>query len=154
MVRLLRRCVSAGFVSFEGDERPVVVLTDDGLRAMKGQRPAQLVLPSPLKPRTRSKRGSRAAFGMPKAKAAGSGEPTVVHEIDETLFAALRAHRLERARAEGIPPYMVASDRTLRELCVARPRTRDELMSVYGIGEQKAERYGEGLLAVVAAHPH
>ena len=47
---------------------------------------------------------------------------------------------------------MVASDRTLRELCIARPRTRDELMAVYGIGEAKAERYGEGLLAVVAAH--
>jgi ATP-dependent DNA helicase RecQ len=150
VVRLLRRCVSAGFVSFEGDERPVVVLTDDGLRAMRGLRPALLMLPPPLVPRSR-KRGARAAFVMPPQKVVG-GEPTVVHELDETLFAALRAHRLERARTDGIPPYMVASDRTLRELCLARPRTRDALLSVYGIGEAKAERYGEGLLAVVAAH--
>ena len=151
VVRLLRRCVSAGFVSFEGDERPVVVLTDDGLRAMRGQRPALLMLPPPLAPRSR-KRGARAAFVMPPQKVVGGGEPTVVHELDEALFAALRAHRLERARTDGIPPYMVASDRSLRELCLARPRTRDALLGVYGIGEAKAERYGEGLLAVVAAH--
>jgi ATP-dependent DNA helicase RecQ len=145
VVRLLRRCVSAGFVSFEGDDRPVVVLTEDGLRAMKG------LLPPLLAPRSR-KRGARAAFAVPQAKGTRGAEPTVTHELDEALFTALRAHRLERARADGIPPYMVASDRTLRELCIARPRTRDELMAVYGIGEAKAERYGEGLLAVVATH--
>jgi ATP-dependent DNA helicase RecQ len=151
VVRLLRRCVSAGFVSFEGDERPVVVLTDDGVRAMKGQRAAQLVLPPAHAPRARGKRGARAAFALPPQKTVPGAEPAVVHELDEALFAALRAHRLEQARLEGVPPYMVASDRTLRELCIARPRTRAELLNVYGIGESKADRYGEGLLAVIAA---
>jgi superfamily II DNA helicase RecQ len=44
----------------------------------------------------------------------------------------------------------VASDRTLRELCIVRPKTRGELLAVHGIGAAKADRYGEGLLRVVA----
>ncbi|HVQ75794.1 MAG TPA: ATP-dependent DNA helicase RecQ, partial [Candidatus Binatia bacterium] len=45
LVRLLRRCVSAGWVSFTGVDRPVVVLTEDGRAVMKGERPARLLLP-------------------------------------------------------------------------------------------------------------
>ena len=67
------------------------------------------------------------------------------------MFEALRRHRLERARAEGVPPYVVASDRTLRDIAVLRPRTAEELAMAHGIGPAKLERYGEQLLAVVAA---
>jgi ATP-dependent DNA helicase RecQ len=45
---------------------------------------------------------------------------------------------------------VVASDRTLREIAAAQPRTVEELMRVYGIGEAKAARYGKGFLDVVA----
>ena len=65
------------------------------------------------------------------------------------VFAALRGHRLSLSRAQGIAPFIVASDRTLREIAAA-PRTVEELMA-YGIGRQKAERYGRGFLDVVAA---
>ena len=54
------------------------------------------------------------------------------------------------ARAEGVPPYVIASDRTLRELAEIRPRTPDALRLAHGIGPHKVERYGAGLLAVVA----
>ncbi|MBI4953875.1 MAG: HRDC domain-containing protein, partial [Myxococcales bacterium] len=67
------------------------------------------------------------------------------------LFEALRAHRLLVARDEGVPPYVVASDRTLRDLAVLRPRTEQELLLAHGIGPAKAERFGAGLLAVVRA---
>ncbi|MGH7414113.1 MAG: RecQ family ATP-dependent DNA helicase, partial [Candidatus Rokuibacteriota bacterium] len=46
LLALLRRCVSAGWVSFSGRERPVVVLTEEGRAVMKGERPARLLLPS------------------------------------------------------------------------------------------------------------
>ena len=49
-----------------------------------------------------------------------------------------------------LPPYVVASDRTLRELAKLRPRTLDELRLAHGIGPHKVQRYGAGLLAVVA----
>ncbi|MBI1737021.1 MAG: HRDC domain-containing protein, partial [Candidatus Rokubacteria bacterium] len=48
-----------------------------------------------------------------------------------------------------VPPYVIASDRTLRDLARLRPRTLDELTLAHGIGRRKAESYGEGLLRVI-----
>jgi ATP-dependent DNA helicase RecQ len=53
------------------------------------------------------------------------------------------------AGRESVPPFVVASDRTLREVAVLRPRTLAELRRAHGIGPAKAEKYGDGLLAVV-----
>jgi superfamily II DNA helicase RecQ len=47
---------------------------------------------------------------------------------------------------------VVASDRTLREIAAERPRTREQLLSIHGIGPAKAARYGDGLLRVVREH--
>jgi ATP-dependent DNA helicase RecQ len=65
------------------------------------------------------------------------------------LFEALRTHRLEIARAEGVPPYVVATDRSLRDIAMLRPRTREELALAHGIGPHKLKSYGGGLLDVV-----
>jgi ATP-dependent DNA helicase RecQ len=54
------------------------------------------------------------------------------------------------AREAAIAPFMVASDRTLRDIARLRPRNADELALAYGIGRQKAERYGQAVLRVVA----
>jgi ATP-dependent DNA helicase RecQ len=67
----------------------------------------------------------------------------------DAVFEALRAHRLALARDRSVPPYVIASDRTLRDLAVFQPRTVDALLSVHGIGPAKAERYGPGFLAVI-----
>jgi ATP-dependent DNA helicase RecQ len=66
------------------------------------------------------------------------------------LFEALRVHRLEVARAHAVPPYVVASDRTLRDVAMLRPRDMEELLQAHGIGPAKAARFGEGILGVVA----
>ena len=55
------------------------------------------------------------------------------------------------ARAEGMAPFIVASDRTLRDMAVLRPRDLAELQRAHGVGRHKAERYGAGFLEVVAA---
>jgi ATP-dependent DNA helicase RecQ len=65
------------------------------------------------------------------------------------LFEALRAHRLSVARAEAVPPFVIASVRTLREMARARPQSESELLSVYGMGPVKAARHGAGFLAVL-----
>ena len=57
---------------------------------------------------------------------------------------------LSLARASSVPPYVIASDRTLRDLAAMQPRTMDALLAVHGIGPAKAERYGLGFLAVIA----
>jgi ATP-dependent DNA helicase RecQ len=145
VVRLLRRCVSAGFVSFVGDDRPMVVLTEEGLRTMRGERPARLLLP-PVHTR-KALRRDKAAAG---ARSAGR-EPMVMREGDEALFEALRSHRMLLAKEQGVPPYVIASDRTLRELCTLRPRSHNELLAIHGIGPAKADRYGAGFLHVLTS---
>ena len=62
---------------------------------------------------------------------------------------ALRTWRTERARADGVPPYIVASDKHLRGIALARPATPVELIACDGIGPAKLERYGDEILAVL-----
>ncbi|MDA0991292.1 MAG: HRDC domain-containing protein, partial [Verrucomicrobia bacterium] len=147
LLRLLRRCVTAGWVDFTGGDRPVVIVTQEGQSVIHARRPARLLLPSNRPPsRTAGGGGNR------KRKDPGSKSAAVELNFDEAgrgLFEALRAYRIKRARAAKVPPYVVASDRTLRDIVELRPTTMDELQLVHGIGPAKAEKYGEGLLQVV-----
>jgi ATP-dependent DNA helicase RecQ len=145
LTRLLRRCVTAGWVDFFGGDRPVAILTDAGVAVMKGERPMRLLLPP--KRRARADGSNRASAG-----GRGRGREAAAEQLgdaDRALFEALRAYRLEVSRAEGVPPYVVASDRTLRDIAQLRPSTLRELEQAHGIGPNKAERYGAGLLDVV-----
>ena len=150
LIAVLRRCVAAGWVSFTGGDRPVVVLTDEGRAVMKGERPARLLLP-PASARGPRRHDGRQRTAGPLGRAAVPDDP-IAAAAAETLFEALRRHRLGLARAEGIAPFMVASDRTLRDIALLKPRTLDDLLLAHGIGRHKAERYGTGFLEVVAQH--
>jgi ATP-dependent DNA helicase RecQ len=68
------------------------------------------------------------------------------------MFEALRAVRRDIAASAGVPPYVVFHDSTLRGIAAARPRTLAELSRIQGVGEAKLLRYGEAMLAAVAAH--
>src|SRR5882672_8195850 len=152
LTALLRRCVSAGWVSFDGGNRPVVTLTDDGRAVMKGERPARLLLP-PMARRAKLAAGARAAAAPALERAPTSSARRQSAELDAAglaLFEALRRHRLTVARAEGVPPFIVASDRTLREIAMLRPRDLVELERAHGVGPHKAARHGAGLLKIVA----
>ncbi len=145
LVSLLRRCITAGWVALSGGDRPLVFLTREGQQTMMGQRAVRLRLP-PLQVDgvAGGEHGERGRRGREVAAAER------LSERDERLFQSLRAHRLEIAREQGVAPYVVASDRSLRELAQLRPRALSDLMQIYGFGETKAQRYGEGLLQVVA----
>ena len=146
LTRLLRRCITAGWVSFAGADRPVVMLTEEGRAVMKGDRPARLLLPAVATERA-------VAPGPRPPRRAGPARAAGIEELDaagQALFQALRAWRLTVAREASIAPFMVASDRTLRDIARLRPRTPEELAMAYGIGRQKAERYGLAVLRVVA----
>jgi len=69
--------------------------------------------------------------------------------VDRDLFEALRALRLDIARARGVPPYVVFHDATLREMARVRPSSMQDLLSVKGVGARKAEDLGERFLEVI-----
>ena len=74
-----------------------------------------------------------------------------VAEEDRELFEALRAWRAGVAREQGVPAYVVFADATLRALATHRPASPADLDGITGIGAAKRERYGEAVLAVIAA---
>ncbi len=68
---------------------------------------------------------------------------------DQTLFDALKAARMALAKAQNVPPYVIFHDKTLREMATRKPTTRDQLMEISGVGEQKIARYGTAFLEVI-----
>ena len=97
---------------------------------------------SPKKP-ARTKRAREAAVAV--------SEPDDVSLTDSELrlVSALRDKRLEIARRDAVPAYIVFSDRTLAEMALRRPTSLAAMAGVRGVGEMKLERYGEEFLAVI-----
>ena len=69
--------------------------------------------------------------------------------LDQPLYEALRERRTALAQEQGVPPYVIFHDSTLREMAALRPQSLRELHTVSGVGEQKLERYGGIFLAVI-----
>jgi ATP-dependent DNA helicase RecQ len=96
--------------------------------------------------------GFRLLRAVPRAELPRIGAAaTAAGPADEGLFERLRTWRLERARVDEVPAYVVLHDATLRELATAKPASERDLAAVKGFGPTKLERYGEDVLAVIAA---
>jgi ATP-dependent DNA helicase RecQ len=136
---VFRQLLAAGLLHADAQAYGALRLTDAARPVLKGE--ATLMLRKPLA-RTRGRKaasaGRRSAVDQPLA------------ESDSPLFDALRSWRAGLAREQGVPAYVILHDKTLRELATRRPATLDDLLDVPGIGQAKAERYGEALLRLMA----
>jgi len=97
---------------------------------------------------------SEAAARPPPAKA-GAASPASSPRASEEgreLFETLRALRKRLADAQGMPPYVIFHDATLREIAERRPVTLGEFAGIRGVGEAKLARYGEEFVALVRGH--
>ncbi|WP_437681233.1 RecQ family ATP-dependent DNA helicase [Sorangium sp. So ce131] len=112
-------------------------------------------------------RAPRAATASPAAPPAGDAEPPLertaplpasraqpppaveLEPRDIPLFEALRAHRAALAKEKSLPAYVIAHDRTLREIALIRPVSLDDLALARGMGQAKISTYGEGILRIV-----
>jgi len=77
---------------------------------------------------------------------------SVTGEADQRLWEALRARRLELARQQGVPPYVVFHDATLAQMVERRPQTLEALAHISGVGERKLAAYGADFLALIRNH--
>ncbi len=87
-----------------------------------------------------------------KARTARAARSPFTQESDQRLWEALRARRLELARKQAVPPYVVFHDATLAEMVERRPRTLGDLAHISGVGERKLAAYGTDFIAIVRAH--
>ena len=68
---------------------------------------------------------------------------------DDHLWLALKAKRMELAREQGVPPYVIFHDSTLLEIHNRKPQTLDEMAQIGGVGQAKLAKYGDAFLQVV-----
>ena len=80
-----------------------------------------------------------------KKKTAG----VLLSNEQEALFEKLRQLRMEIAKEEKVPPYIVFSDKTLVHMCQVRPENKAQMLKVSGVGEFKYQKYGESFLEVI-----
>ncbi len=68
---------------------------------------------------------------------------------DKDLFERLRAQRKKLADQYGVPPYVIFSDKSLIDMCTKKPKTKNEFAQVFGVGEQKLERFSGIFLRII-----
>lgn len=99
--------------------------------------------------------GRRTTGKSSGSKARGSKDSLTAAGYE--LFEKLRQLRLEIAREESVPPYIVFSDKTLADMCIRLPKDSDAMLDVSGVGASKYERYGQRFMdaieAFVTEHP-
>lgn len=118
---------ASGYLQTVGGQYPVLAVSATGAKVLRGQ-----------------EKVFRRAVKKPIKKVAMSG--------DEGLFEALRNRRRELASEQGVPPYMIFSDATLRELSAAKPATPDEFLAVKGVGQAKLTKYGSVMMKAIAEY--
>ena len=69
--------------------------------------------------------------------------------VDQALFEVLRQERQRIASKEGLPPYVIFHDATLRDMAREKPSNEQELLSISGVGRAKLDRYGAAFLAEI-----
>jgi ATP-dependent DNA helicase RecQ len=94
-------------------------------------------------------RGFGAEPHEPQGDTPELGEPIP----DGSLFERLRALRKKLADERKVPAFVVFSDRTLQDMAARKPRTRSELLDLYGVGQKKLEEYGDSFLAEILRKP-
>ena len=135
---LARQLLSLGFLFVQNDEFNTLGVAESARPLLKGE--TQLMLRRSTV--ALSKRDRRRRDPL-LAEAHG--------DVDPKLFDALRARRRDLASAQGVPPYVIFHDATLREIAVRKPATLDAFLDITGIGERKLKRYGADFLEVLAA---
>lgn len=139
--------IGSGYLTVSMGQYPVIGMGDLGLAALNS--PEEFAFS--IKRRKRGRAGSeraRRAVDLLRDEAALDSKPRVGDDAE--LFERLRALRRELAEWRDVPPYIVCSDKTLRGLCRQRPATREELLEVSGIGERKADEFGEAFLKAIS----
>jgi ATP-dependent DNA helicase RecQ len=87
-----------------------------------------------------------------KSKSRAARQPVSdLSDADRELFEALRLRRLELAREQSVPPYVIFHDSTLREMACSRPLDKNAMGGIAGVGEKKLERFGQAFIEVIQA---
>ncbi len=138
---VLRQLIAAGLLSVDVAGHGSILLGERSWPVLRGQVSVE------LRRDTLAPKGKKARLAADKTPADRSRREAG----DDPLFEALRNKRRELAQAQGVPPYIIFHDATLREMAQQHPRDLAALSRVSGVGRLKLERYGADFLGVLCA---
>ncbi|HFX3739968.1 TPA: DNA helicase RecQ [Enterococcus faecium] len=120
-MQLIEYLISNGYLLTINGEYPVLKVTERGIQVLKGQESVYRKEPKKVQ--------------------------QLSDEETDILFEVLRELRTDLASEAGIPPYVVFSDSTLKEMSRIRPSSRLEMLQIKGVGQSKLDKYGEAFLS-------
>jgi ATP-dependent DNA helicase RecQ len=133
-----RQLAAAGLLNVDMEAYGGLKLTEEARPVLRGEQSVWLRRDAePAKRKTsKAERGSR----LREAFAGANEDP---------LWQALKAKRLELAREQGVPPYVIFHDSTLLEILNRKPQTLGEMAQISGVGQAKLAKYGDAFLQVM-----
>ena len=134
----------------DGGEYPTLGVTQRGRRILHGEEAVQLLRTVARPPREEGRRAARRETRGVMSREVPGGVSREL--IDGDLFEALRALRRETAEERGVPPYVIFSDASLREMARERPTTDEAFLRIKGVGQHKLQDLGPRFLACVRAY--
>lgn len=122
--------ISDNYIEVAGDKYPVLKISPAGNKVLRGRHQVMI----------------KKVFSVKKED---SSKPA---DYDKQLFESLRALRKELAESLRVPPFVVFSDATLKDMCIKYPLSKQEMLNVTGVGEHKAEKYSDRFIGVIKRH--
>ncbi len=128
------------YLAVTNDEYAIVKLTENSIDILNDNETIIMKMAKEQEPASKEKSSKK----IKKT----SGAVAELTEADEIVFEQLRTLRLKIAKEEKVPPYIVFSDKTLLHMAIMKPKTKEEMLSVSGVGEFKVEKYGKSFLEI------
>lgn len=138
---MVRQCIDDGYLDQSDGKYPVVSLTADGRQALSGSRRIvqQKVVAADLVPELPKRQQKRRAGAIDE-------------DALRPLFDTLRAVRLELAKDEHIPPFVIFSDATLWDMAALKPDSLDAMSQIKGVGSFKLHKYGRQFVGAIQSY--
>lgn len=137
---ILRQLLTLGLIRIKDWEYRSLALTEESRAVLRGE--TQLHL----------RKLKLAKKVLKEEKARKQKRAVMAEHGKDALFELLREKRMELAKENKVPPYIIFGDKTLHDMCAIEPRTEDEMKMVHGVGESKLEKYGDIFLEVIEAY--
>ena len=135
---VVRTLLHQGLLAETQDGYPVLVLNEESWRVLKGEHSVRVARAVPRTSSARQRRDSATGVALGRE--------------DSALFEQLRALRKQLADEQGLPPYVIFHDATLRQMAQERPATLHDFARIRGIGEAKLSRYGARFIETIRQH--
>jgi len=152
--QIIQKLLLDGYLIQSNDKYGLLRITSSGNEMLKVEKQLLMkIAKEELNPPQKAKKVSQESIrGSKRAKSTGDGKTMSSSNFTSKgmkVLDKMKVLRMKLAKEEGMPPYIIFSDKTLIEMCVKLPTTKEEMLMVSGIGEHKFKKYGELFIQLI-----